>query len=140
MCAFWNLFFLDHDNRGVFFRVTDNGLPVVQGEYANKASHSVAGYHSFELNFLAHIYMRAYVQTGPASDDNFVLYFKPDEKNHSINILPDFFPKGSLQITSITINGVKRRGVDPNYFQIELDESERGAEMMVEFSAVNKRK
>ena len=50
MMAFWNLYFLDHDNRGVYFRVTDAGMPVIEGPHSQKAGHSVAGYHSFELN------------------------------------------------------------------------------------------
>ena len=42
MMAFWNLYFLDHDNRGVFFRVTADGIPVIQGNYSQKAGHAVA--------------------------------------------------------------------------------------------------
>src|SRR5262249_511836 len=64
MMPFWNLYFLDHDKRGVFFRVTDIGMPVIQGAYSQKAGHAIAGYHSFELNYLAHIYIRAYVDLG----------------------------------------------------------------------------
>ena len=32
MEAFWNLYFLDHDNRGVYQRVTGNGIPVHPGQ------------------------------------------------------------------------------------------------------------
>lgn len=140
MCAFWNLFFLDHDNRGVFFRVTDRGAPVIQGAYGQKGSHAVAGYHSFELNYLAHVYMRAYVDAGSGADENFVLFFKPCRDAHSINVLPDFFPPGSLEVAAIMVNGVRRRTVGANYFQIELDEEERGAEVVVEFRPVGKRR
>jgi hypothetical protein len=51
MQAFWNLYFLDHDNCGVYFRVTGNGVPFIQGNYGNKAGHST-GYHAEELNYL----------------------------------------------------------------------------------------
>lgn len=61
MMAFWNLYFLDLDNRGVFFRVTESGMPVIQGAYAQKAGHAIAGYHSFELNYLAHLYIRTFL-------------------------------------------------------------------------------
>jgi mannose/cellobiose epimerase-like protein (N-acyl-D-glucosamine 2-epimerase family) len=59
--AVWNLFFLDQDQIGVRFRVNDLGEPVVEGSYASKGGHSISGYHAFELNYLAHIYTRAYV-------------------------------------------------------------------------------
>ena len=43
MVAFWNIFFLDHDNRGIFFRVTAEGRPAIEGAYCQKGGHSVAG-------------------------------------------------------------------------------------------------
>jgi len=132
--AFWNLFFLDHDNRGIFFRVTDNGLPYIQGNYGNKEGHST-GYHAFELNFLAHIYTRTYILKEKGSDDDFCLYFKPDRQSgqRSINVLPDFFKPGDLEIVSISVNGVRRSSVDPDNFQIPLNESELGSEVAVTF-------
>lgn len=135
MNAFWNLYFLDHDSRGIFFRTTENGQPVVEGSYGNKGGHSVSGYHAFELNFLAHLYIRAYVATGPGADENFVLYFWPDESTESFNVLPDSFPPGAVRVHSISINGVKRRGVAPEQYQVELRPDERGREVVVEFLA-----
>jgi len=134
MTAFWNLFFLDHDNRGIYFRVTDDGLPVLNGAYANKSSHSIAGYHSFELNFLAHTYIRSYVKTPDESDKNFVLYFKPDLNCQSVNVLPDFFPPDHIEIKSIKINGVIRHPISKDYFQVDLADNERGARIAVEFN------
>jgi mannose/cellobiose epimerase-like protein (N-acyl-D-glucosamine 2-epimerase family) len=130
--AFWNLFFLDHDNGGIFFRVTDGGLPYIQGSYGNKEGHST-GYHAFELNFLAHIYIRAYVLKEPGCDDSFCLYFKPDKQSglRSINVLPDFFKPGDIEVAGISVNGVKRPVVAPNNFQIPLSESELGSEVVV---------
>lgn len=131
--AFWNLFFLDHDNRGIFFRVTDDGLPVVEGNYANKAGHAQAGYHAFELNYLAHIYIRTYVEKG--QDKDFCLFFRPQEgsRQRSINVLPDFMRPGDISIKAITINGVSRNSVDPDNFQIELSDAEMGSELAVLF-------
>ena len=77
MMAFWNLYFLDRENQGIFFRVTENGLPVVLDGYANKAGHSIAGYHAFELNFLAHIYLRSYIRRPDPKHQQFTLYFHP---------------------------------------------------------------
>jgi mannose/cellobiose epimerase-like protein (N-acyl-D-glucosamine 2-epimerase family) len=133
--AFWNLFFLDLDNRGIFFRVTDDGLPVVAGNYANKAGHAQAGYHAFELNYLAHIYIRTYVEKG--EDKEFCLFFRPDQQSRqrSINVLPDFMRPGAVSVKAITVDGVGRNSVDPDNFQIELSESEMGAEVAVLFRA-----
>ncbi len=133
--AFWNLFFLDRDNRGIFFRVTDNGWPVIQGNYANKAGHAIAGYHMFELNYLAHLYTRINVGV-QGSGSNFCLFFKPskDSGRSSINVLPDFAAPGRLKVASVTVNGTPRTSIDPDNFQIELADDELGSELVVEFA------
>jgi hypothetical protein len=147
MMAFWNQFFLDHDNRGVYFRVNADGIPIIQGSYSQKAGHAVAGYHSFELNYLAHTYICTYVQqqsrpqtlTGssafPALDKTFCLFFRPDQdtRHTTLNVLPDFVPPNSLEIISITVNGVPRTSFSPDNFQIELHRHELGAQVIVEF-------
>ena len=85
--AFWNLFFLDRARQGYFFRTTENGLPILEGQYGMEGSHAI-GYHAFELCYLAHIYTRTFIAQ---DDDTFCLYFKvgrnPDQT--SINVLPD---------------------------------------------------
>jgi mannose/cellobiose epimerase-like protein (N-acyl-D-glucosamine 2-epimerase family) len=139
--AFWNLYFLDRDRQGIFFRTTASGLPFLLGSYANKGGHSISGYHAFELNYLAHLYMRAYVATGNKDDNNFCLYFKlsGNRDQQSINVLPDFFPPGALEIRSVRIDGIdctdEVRPHDPDNFQIELgaDLACREAEIVVEF-------
>jgi mannose/cellobiose epimerase-like protein (N-acyl-D-glucosamine 2-epimerase family) len=147
MMAFWNHRFLDHDNRGVFFRVTDAGHPVIQGAYAQKAGHAVAGYHSFELNYLAHTYLRSYVRPEcmvntpsgdaafPIVDQNFCLFFYPDKEcaHTTLNVLPDFLPPGAVRVASITINGVPRASFSPDSFQIQLEEEDFGTQIVVEF-------
>lgn len=134
LAAFWNLYFLDHDNRGIFFRVTDQGLPFIQGTYGQKAGHAVAGYHAYELNYLAHIYIRAHVETANP-ESNFCLHFRPERTcgQLSINVLPDFFEPGDLQITSVRINGTKRTNFSADNFQIPLAPEELGSDVTVEF-------
>ncbi|MDQ3974854.1 MAG: AGE family epimerase/isomerase [Actinomycetota bacterium] len=134
MAAFWNLFFLDHDNRGIFFRVTENGLPHLLGNYINKGGHSISGYHVFELNYLAHIYMRTYLNRD-AENAGFCLYFRPDADSgqKTINVLPDFVRPGDLTIKGIVINGVRRPDVDTDNFRIPLGDDELGSEVIVEF-------
>ena len=137
--AFWNIFFLDRDHRGMYFRVTDDGLPVVQGGYEVRGGHSDAsGYHCFELNYLAHIYNRAYIAKTNNTDAAFCLHFKPSKNAgvQSINVLPDFMAPNAVQIEQVRINGVPRSHSDPNYFQIELSESDLGCSVDVTFRAV----
>ena len=140
--AFWNIFFLDREHRGMYFRVTDNGLPVVQGGYEVRGGHSDAsGYHCFELNYLAHIYNRAYISAANDTDGSFCLHFKP-KKNagvHSINVLPDFIAPNRLQIEQVRINGVPRTHADPNYFQVELGDGDLGCDIEVNFRTVSQK-
>jgi mannose/cellobiose epimerase-like protein (N-acyl-D-glucosamine 2-epimerase family) len=141
--GFWNTFFLDHERQGYFFRVTENGLPILEGEYGRKSGHAI-GYHAFELAYLAHIYTRTFVAAGGGADNGFCIYFKvqqnPDQA--SINVLPDFMPPGTLEIASIRANGIDvtadRKPANPNDFQISLKDL-RGSpidgmiELVVEF-------
>jgi len=105
--AFWNLFFLDRERQGYFFRTTENGLPILEGQYEMKSSHSI-GYHVFELAYLSHIYTRSYVAAGGGSDNTFSLFFKINtiKQQKSINVLPDFMPPGRVKITRVRANGV----------------------------------
>ncbi len=138
MAAFWNTFFLDHDNRGVFFRTSDDGKPIIEGAYGQKGGHSVAGYHAFELNYLAHLYTRSFVRPvmGKGGNDaNFCLFFWPEPKagRITVNVLPDFYAPDTIEIAGITVNGIPRPSFSPNNFQIELDEEELGSPVVVEF-------
>nr|YP_009306317.1 hypothetical protein [Derbesia sp. WEST4838]AOP19221.1 hypothetical protein [Derbesia sp. WEST4838] len=120
--AFWNINFLDRKNRGIFFRVNDIGLPVFQN-YDNKAGHAIAGYHSFELNFLTHLYQRSAAFTNKENEEEqkFCLYFSPHEsiRQTNLNVKPDYLPN-SLKITSIVIDGIDQSSFDSNNFQIPI--------------------
>jgi len=135
MATFWNVFCLDRDTRGVFFRTTDGGSPVIEGDYGDKGTHSISGYHAFELNFLAHIYVMTYVKR-----ERFRMYFKPvcDCRRNTINVLPDFVPPGVLRITEVVVNGQKlaQGRFDPNVAQIAFDTDHGTTEIEVEFEPV----
>ncbi len=45
-------------------------------------------------------------------------------------------PPGSVRIEQVLVNGRPRAHVDPNYFRIELQESDRGATIAVVFRAI----
>ena len=105
--AFWNIYFLDRERQGYYFRTTENGLPILEGQYGMKSSHAI-GYHAFELAYLAHLYTRSFVAAGGGSDNSFCHYFKicSIKQQTSINVLPDFMPPGRVRITSVRANGV----------------------------------
>lgn len=150
--AFWNLFFLDRERQGYFFRTTADGAPILRGQYGMKSSHAI-GYHAFELAYLAHMYTRAYVaggigdgngNTGP--DNSFCLYFKisSTKQQKSINVLPDFMPPGSVRIVRVRANGVDvTNELDPanvSEYQIPTDAMPADpvngtVELVVEFQA-----
>jgi mannose/cellobiose epimerase-like protein (N-acyl-D-glucosamine 2-epimerase family) len=139
--GFWNLFFLDRDRQGVFFRTTANGLPIIEGSYAQKGGHSISGYHAFELNYLAHLYTRAFAcDCSKSDDDNFCMYFKVTNNSdqESINVLPDFFPPDLLEIVKISFNGIDytddRRPSDRNNYQIRIDDVPVGSDGTLEIA------
>ena len=127
--AFWNMAYLDFDYGDVYFDVTDDGLPYTKEVRAMKGSHSKSGYHVFEMNFLANLYIRTFVSKTPMR-----LYFKicPSRKNKTINVLPDFLPKGALRMGKVYVNGVEHADVDRDKFRVEIEQGEQEVEMSVE--------
>jgi mannose/cellobiose epimerase-like protein (N-acyl-D-glucosamine 2-epimerase family) len=124
--AFWNLFFLDRDRQGIFFRTTEGGLPWIEGTYAQKGGHSVSGYHVFELNYLAHLYQRTYLNAD-GDDRGFCLYFRvlSNREQTSINVLPDFMPPDRVEIQTVRVNGIDRteqlKPTSVDDFQVRLE-------------------
>ncbi|MEW5803040.1 MAG: N-acyl-D-glucosamine 2-epimerase, partial [bacterium] len=96
--------------------------------------HSKSGYHVFELNFLAQLYIRTFVNKIP-----FRLYFKPcpSRENNIINVMPDYLPKGCLKMGQVFVNGAEWNRIHKDNFQIELGPSTRegaeGYEIAVEY-------
>jgi len=142
LMAFWNLYFLDRDRQGIFFRTDDTGMPIIQGSFSDKGGHSISGYHAFELNFLAHLYIRSYLIPAEENgrDTTFCLYFRLHKNTGmtSINVLPDFFPPRKLGIAEVRVNGVNRPDLVPQQadtFQILIDESMEDAQLSVVFKA-----
>lgn len=133
--AFWNLYFLDRERSGVFFRVSDNGTPVISSTYGDKGGHSISGYHVFELAYLAHIYQRAYLPREKRHHSGLVLHFRPASQTRlrSINVLPDFLGPDSLEIKELMVDGVRRNLDDVKDFQVPLRESDLGRKISVQF-------
>lgn len=133
LSAFWNINFLDRARAGIFFRVNDNGQPLIEGEYGDIGGHSKSGYHVFELGYLAHIYQMAFLPRAIRQHTTMTLHFRPSVNSglRSLNVLPDLVAPGVFEIQSVTINGVKRPVNDPRNFQIPLDDTDLGKEIIV---------
>jgi anti-anti-sigma factor len=101
--AFYNAWFLDHDSGGVYFNVLANGLPYMEGTEREKGSHSMSGYHSFELCYLAAVYTNLLITKQPMD-----LFFKPMPRSFPdrlLRVAPDLLPQGSIRIGSVEIDG-----------------------------------
>jgi len=136
LSAFWNLYFLDRERNGIFFRVSDNGIPVLSSTYGDKGGHSISGYHAFELAYLAHVYQLAYVPRHQQQHTTFCPHFRPSGRSglSSINVLPGFVGPGTLKISSVDVDGVPRK-LDPMRagFQVPLrpDDVERDVKVFL---------
>lgn len=116
--AFYNAWFLDTTAGGVYFNVLANGQPFALGGERSKGSHSMAGYHSFELCYLAAIYINLLIKKEPLD-----LYFKPKPGALPDNILrvsPDILPAGSIRIDQAWINGHSYGDFDAEELTVSL--------------------
>jgi anti-anti-sigma factor len=116
--AFYNAWFLDYEAGGVYFNVLANGVPYLLGTERGKGSHSMSGYHSFELAYLAAVYTNLLIHKQPMD-----LYFKPQPGGFNDNILrvqPDILPPGSLRIGQVWINGQQYFDFDAENLTVKL--------------------
>ena len=101
--AFYNNYFLDHDDGAIYFNVLAHGLPYALGTERQKGSHSMSAYHSVELAYLGQTYTNL-LSTGKPLD----LYFKPlpgGFPDGIIRVSPDILPAGSVRIAAVTVDG-----------------------------------
>jgi len=130
--AFYNAFFLDHDDGGVYFNTLANGLPYLLGTERMKGSHSMSAYHSMELCFLSAVYTNFLITKQPM-----FLYFKPYPKSFPDNILrvsPDLLPAGSVYIEECWIGDRKHADFDPMGLTVRLPETEERQKVKVKIS------
>jgi mannose/cellobiose epimerase-like protein (N-acyl-D-glucosamine 2-epimerase family) len=119
--AFYNAFFLDHDDGAIYFNVLANGLPYLMGTERFKGSHSMSGYHSTELCFLAATYSNLLITKQPLD-----LYFKPRPDGFPDRILrvaPDLLPAGSIRLDHVEIDGEPYGNFDPLGLTVKLPDS-----------------
>jgi anti-anti-sigma factor len=125
--AFYNAWFLDHDSGAVYFNVQANGLPYLLGNERMKGSHSMSGYHSFELCYLSAVYTNLLITKQPMD-----FYFKPKAggfRDNTLRVAPDLLPLGSVRIGGVWINGEEHRDFDAERLTVKLPAT--GGEMKV---------
>jgi mannose/cellobiose epimerase-like protein (N-acyl-D-glucosamine 2-epimerase family)/anti-anti-sigma regulatory factor len=120
--AFYNAMFLDHDEGGIYFNVLANGLPYLVGTERLKGSHSISGYHSIELCYLATVYTNLLITQEPLE-----LHFKPKAVSFPDGVLrvaPDLLPPGSVRLTDVWVNDQPYADFDPEELTVQLPPGE----------------
>lgn len=118
--AFYNAWFLDHDAGGIYFNVLANGTPYLMGNERLKGSHSMAGYHSFELCYLAAVYTNLLITKQPLD-----LHFKPrPDAERTLRVAPDLLPAGSVRLESVSIDGKPYADFDADALTVQLPASD----------------
>ncbi|MBU0970377.1 MAG: N-acyl-D-glucosamine 2-epimerase [Proteobacteria bacterium] len=121
--AFYNAWFPDTSSGGVYFNVLSNGHPYPLGTERNKGSHSMSGYHSFELAYLAAVYTNLLITGNPLT-----LFFKPNPKSlpgGCLNVSPDMLPGDAVKLTSVEVNGKSHQDFDGKNMVVRLAGNER---------------
>ncbi|MEU3252077.1 AGE family epimerase/isomerase [Streptomyces sp. NPDC006997] len=135
--AFYNAFFLDHQDGGVYFNVLADGNPYLVGTERFKGSHSMAGYHALELCYLAAAYTGLLISHEPLS-----LYFRPrpgDLPDRELRVAPDLLPRGTVELTRVWVDGRPHHHFDAKELTVRLPESDGPVRVRVELEPVQMR-
>jgi mannose/cellobiose epimerase-like protein (N-acyl-D-glucosamine 2-epimerase family)/anti-anti-sigma regulatory factor len=126
--AFYNTFFLDHDDGGIFFEVLANGFPYLLGDRRLKGNHST-GYHSVELCYLACVYTNLLLTKQPLE-----LHFKPKPASFPDGVLrvaPDLLPPGSIYLSDVWLNDQPYTDFDRDALTVRLPETDQDVRIRV---------
>lgn len=127
--SFYNAWFLDYDYGSVYFNVLAAGLPYLVGTERLKGSHSMAGYHSFELAYLATVYTNLLITKEPMD-----LWFSPLPgalPDGVLRVSPDILPVGSIRIEEVEVNGQPYAGFDADALTVQVPEGPDRAKIRV---------
>lgn len=130
--AFYNAFFLDNDDGGVYFNTLANGLPYLLGNERFKGSHSMSGYHSMELCYLSATYINLMISKQPL-----FMYFKPLPNGFKDNILrvsPDILPPNSVFIEECFIDDKPYADFDAENLTVQLPKTDKQVRVKVKIS------
>jgi hypothetical protein len=109
--------------------VLASGIPYLMGTERFKGSHSMSGYHSFELAYLAQTYTNLLITKQPLD-----LHFKPQPGGFKDNILrvsPDILPPGRIRISDVWINGEPYADFDAQNLTVNLPASNESQKVKV---------
>ncbi|MDJ0745108.1 MAG: AGE family epimerase/isomerase [Xenococcaceae cyanobacterium MO_167.B27] len=129
--AFYNAWFLDTEDGGVYFNVLAHGIPYLSsGNERGKGSHSMSGYHSFELCYLGAVYTNLLITKQPMD-----FYFKPlpgGFPNNILGVSPDILPPGSIKIGSVEIDGEPYANFDADKLTVKLPDIKERVKVRVQ--------
>ena len=129
--SFYNASFPDIEDGGVYFNVLANGIPFLSGgNERGKGSHSMSGYHSFELCYLAAVYTNLLITKQPMD-----FYFKPLPGGFPDDILrvaPDILPPGSIKIGKCEIDGEPYSHFDADALIVKLPRTKERVKIKVQ--------
>lgn len=129
--SFYNANFLDIEDGGIYFNVLANGIPYLAGgNERGKGSHSMSGYHSFELCYLAAVYTNLLITKQPMD-----FYFKPLPGGFPDDILrvaPDILPPGSIKIGSCEVDGEPYSHFDADNLIVKLPKTKERVKIKVQ--------
>ncbi|MGV9345909.1 AGE family epimerase/isomerase [Streptomyces spiralis] len=128
--AFYNAFFLDYQDGGVYFNVLASGVPYLLGTERLKGSHAMAGYHSLELCYLAATYTGLLL-----SNDPLTLHFRPcpdDLPDRVLRVAPDLLPTGSVELTRVWLDDLPYHNFDAKDLTVRLPEGAEPVRVRVE--------
>jgi mannose/cellobiose epimerase-like protein (N-acyl-D-glucosamine 2-epimerase family) len=120
--SFYNAFFLDHDEGGVYFNVLADGHPYLLGTERLKGSHSMSMYHAAELAFLATVYGRLLLRGEPLT-----LWFRPRPDGFAgrvLRVAPDALPPGRVRLEWVEVDGRPHDAFDPIAMTVRLPDSD----------------
>jgi len=130
VAAFYNAHFLDHEDGGIYFNTLASGLPFLMGNERLKGSHSMSGYHSMELCYLAAVYTNLLIAKQPMN-----FYFKPHPgafKDNILRVSPDILPPGSIKIGAVEINGEAYTNFDADALTVKLPDTKEQVKVKVQ--------
>jgi putative intracellular protease/amidase/mannose/cellobiose epimerase-like protein (N-acyl-D-glucosamine 2-epimerase family) len=120
--AFYNAFFLDHDEGGVYFNVLADGTPYLLGTERLKGSHSMSMCHAAELCYLAAVYERLLLDGEPLT-----MWFRPRPDgfpDRLLRVAPDVLPPGRVRLQWVEVDGQPYSAFDPATLTVKLPDSE----------------
>ena len=104
-------------------------MPYLLGTERNKGSHSMSGYHSFELCYLAATYTNLLITKQPLD-----MHFKPKPgafKDNILRVAPDILPKGSIKIESVTVDGKDYTDFDADELTVKIPQADEPVKIVV---------